>query len=61
MLLARQWLLPVRTDVRAPRLAPDQARPISVGPQLLVNLDTIKRQRFLAGWAAILAEGAKVK
>lgn len=57
-LLARQWLLPVRTDVRAPRLARDQARPIRLGPQLLVNLDSIKRRRFLAEWRAILAEGA---
>lgn len=58
-LLARQWLLPVRADVRAPRLATQQMRPIRVGPQLLVNLDTIKRRRFLADWQAILAEGAR--
>ncbi|KQN25516.1 iron ABC transporter substrate-binding protein [Sphingomonas sp. Leaf33] len=57
-LLAREWLLPVRTDVRAPRLARDQARPIRLGPQLLVNLDSIKRRRFLADWRTILAEGA---
>jgi iron(III) transport system substrate-binding protein len=57
-LLARQWLLPVRGDVRAPRLPAEQVRPIHVGPQLLVNLDTIKRRRFLADWRAILAEGA---
>jgi iron(III) transport system substrate-binding protein len=60
-LLARQWLLPVRADVRAPRLAPGKARPIRVGPQLLVHLDTIKRRRFLADWNAILTEGAKLK
>lgn len=60
-LLAKQWLLPVRADVRAPRLRADQARPIRVGPQLLVNLDTIKRRRFLADWTAILAEGASIK
>lgn len=60
-LLARQWLLPIRTDIRAPRLRGDRARPIRVGPQLLVNLDTIKRRRFLADWKAILAEGAKLK
>ncbi|USU04445.1 ABC transporter substrate-binding protein [Sphingomonadaceae bacterium OTU29LAMAA1] len=60
-LLARQWLLPVRTDVRAPRLGADRARPIRVGPQLLVNLDSIKRRRFLADWTAILSEGALVK
>jgi iron(III) transport system substrate-binding protein len=60
-LLAREWLLPVRTDVTAPRLARDQARPIRLGPQLLVNLDTIKRRRFLADWRAILANGASPK
>ncbi len=56
-LLAKQWLLPVRSDVRAPRLSPEQQRPIRVGPQLLVNLDTIMRRRFLADWRAILTEG----
>ena len=60
-LLGQQWLLPVRADVPAPRLGPERARPIRVGPQLLVNLDTIKRRRFLSQWQAILAEGAKVK
>ncbi len=60
-LLARQWLLPVRSDVPAPRLGPDRARPIRVGPELLVNLDTIKRRRFLAEWNAVLAQGASVK
>ncbi|VWX46745.1 ABC transporter substrate-binding protein [Novosphingobium sp. 9U] len=60
-LLARQWLLPVRGDVGSPRLAPGKARPIRVGPQLLVHLDTIKRRRFLADWNAILSEGAKLK
>lgn len=58
ILLARQWLLPVRGDVRAPRLSPTRARPIRVGPQLLVNLDTIKRRRFLSQWNAILTQGA---
>lgn len=57
-LLARQWLLPVRGDVRAPRVAADRTRPIRVGPQLLVHLDSIKRRRFLADWSAIITEGA---
>lgn len=57
-LLAKQWLLPVRADVRAPRLSPERQRPIRVGPQLLVNLDTIKRRRFLADWRATLAQEA---
>jgi iron(III) transport system substrate-binding protein len=60
-LLARQWLLPVRADVPAPRLGTERARPIRVGPQLLVNLDAIKRRRFLADWSATLAQGALVK
>ncbi len=58
-LLAREWLLPVRADVRAPRLSRERQRPIRVGPQLLVNLDTITRRRFLTDWRAILAEGAR--
>jgi len=58
-LLAKQWLLPVRRDVRAPRLSAEQERPIRVGPGLLVNLDTIKRRRFLADWRAILTQGTK--
>ncbi|MBD8678262.1 ABC transporter substrate-binding protein [Sphingomonas sp. CFBP 13720] len=53
-LLAQRSLWPVRTDVPARRLAAAQARPIRVGPQLLVNLDRISRQRFLREWRAIL-------
>jgi iron(III) transport system substrate-binding protein len=51
----------VRTDVPARRLPPAQARPIRVGPQLLVNLDRVKRQRFLRDWTAILATGAQTR
>ena len=58
-LLARRSLWPVRTDVAARRLPAAQARPIRVGPQLLVNLDRVKRQRFLRDWTAILASGAQ--
>lgn len=57
-LLAQRSLWPVRTDVRARRLPPTQARPIRVGPQLLVNLDRLKRQRFLRQWQATLSTGA---
>ncbi len=53
-LLAQRSLWPVRTDVPARRLPAAQARPIRVGPQLLVNLDRISRQRFLREWRAIL-------
>lgn len=58
-LLARHSLWPVRGDIKARRLPATQARPIRVGPQLLVNLDRLKRQRFLRDWTAILATGAK--
>jgi iron(III) transport system substrate-binding protein len=58
-LLAKRSLWPVRTDVPARRLPAAQARPIRVGPQLLVNLDRVKRQRFLRDWTAILATGAQ--
>jgi iron(III) transport system substrate-binding protein len=60
-LLARHSLWPVRRDVRARRLPATQVRPIRVGPQLLVNLDRLKRQRFLRDWNAILASGALQK
>ncbi len=55
--LATRSLWPVRGDVGARALPADQARPIRVGPQLLVNLDRLKRQRFLRDWATILASG----
>ena len=55
ILLAARSLWPVRTDVPARRLPAAQARPIRVGPQLLVQLDRITRQRFLRDWRAILA------
>jgi iron(III) transport system substrate-binding protein len=57
-LLARNSLWPVRTDIRARRLPAAQARAIRVGPQLLVNLDHLKRQRFLRDWSAIISAGA---
>ncbi|GGE78219.1 ABC transporter substrate-binding protein [Sphingomonas prati] len=54
-LLAERSLWPVRTDVPARRMPAAQARPIRVGPQLLVYLDRITRQRFLRDWQAILS------
>jgi len=56
-LLAREWLPPVRTDLSPRGLEAERARPIRGGPQLFVNLDPVKRRRFLAEWDAILAEG----
>ncbi|WP_370174640.1 ABC transporter substrate-binding protein [Sphingobium abikonense] len=58
-LLARHSLWPVRTDIRARRLPAAQARPVRVGPQLLVNLDRLKQQRFLRQWRETLASGAR--
>lgn len=58
-LLARHSLWPVRTDMSARHLPAAQARPIRVGPQLPINLDRLKRQRFLRDWTAILATGAQ--
>ncbi len=60
-LLAQHSLWPVRTDIRARRLPAGQARPIRVGPQLLVNLDRLKQQRFLRDWNAALTTGANSK
>jgi iron(III) transport system substrate-binding protein len=60
-LLAQHSLWPVRGDIRGRRLPAAQARQIRVGPQLLVNLDRLKQQRFLREWNAILASGASQK
>ena len=60
-LLAKRSLWPVRTDVPARRLPAAIARPIRVGPQLLVNLDRVKRQRFLRDWTQTLATGATTR
>ncbi|KAK0332551.1 hypothetical protein LTR94_024399, partial [Friedmanniomyces endolithicus] len=56
-LLAGEWLPPVRTDLAQARPYAEHARPIRGGPQLFVNLDPVKRRRFLAEWDAILAQG----
>jgi iron(III) transport system substrate-binding protein len=55
--LARHSLWPVRGDVAARRLPAGQARVVRVGPQLLVNLDRLTRERFLREWNAILSSG----
>jgi len=55
--LARHSLWPVRSDVPARRLPAGQARVVRVGPQLLVNLDRLTRERFLRDWNTILASG----
>lgn len=55
--LARHSLWPVRTDIPARRLPMGQARVVRVGPQLLVNLDRLTRERFLRDWNAILSSG----
>lgn len=53
--LARQHFTPIRTDIRALRTPPGQARTLRVGPQLLVHLDRLTRQRTLADWRAIFS------
>lgn len=57
--LARHSLWPVRTDVPARRLPAQQTRVVRVGPQLLVNLDHLTRQRFLREWNAALVRFAQ--
>lgn len=53
--LGGRSLLPIRSDVPVSVSRPNARRavPIRVGPQLLANLDRIKRQRFLKRWADI--------
>lgn len=55
--LNAQFFPPVRTDIPGLRTPPGQARPIRVGPQLLVHLDRLTRQRMLARWHAIFSQG----
>jgi iron(III) transport system substrate-binding protein len=55
--LATKHMTPIRTDVPAPpdaRPPGDRARAIRVGPELLANLDQIKRLRFLKDWRRAL-------
>ncbi len=60
-MLSQHSLWPVRIGLNAHRLPADQARPIRVGPQLLANLDRLKRQRFLREWGETLATGATAR
>ena len=55
--LARKHMTPVRTDVEAPagtHIDGANMRAIRVGPELLANLDQIKRLRFLKEWRSAL-------
>ena len=56
-MLAQKHMGPVRADVPQPSgasLEPDRTRAIRVGPELLANLDQIKRLRFLKDWRRAL-------
>jgi iron(III) transport system substrate-binding protein len=58
-LLARKHMTPVRSDVEAPagtHIAAANMRAIRVGPELLANLDQIKRLRFLREWRSALKQ-----
>lgn len=55
--LARKHMTPVRSDVEAPpgtHIDAPNMRAIRVGPELLANLDQIKRLRFLKDWRGAL-------
>jgi iron(III) transport system substrate-binding protein len=52
-MLAQKYMTPVRSDVPGPggdRPADERTRAIRVGPELLANLDQIKRLRFFKEW-----------
>jgi iron(III) transport system substrate-binding protein len=58
-LLTRRHMAPVRSDVPAPagiQVDARNMRAIRVGPELLANLDQIKRQRFLKEWRSALKQ-----
>jgi iron(III) transport system substrate-binding protein len=55
--LADAYMAPSREDVRplaGSKPPPAAARPVRLAPALLANLDSIKRERFLARWQAAL-------
>jgi iron(III) transport system substrate-binding protein len=57
--LAERYMTPVRSDVPSQTMAAYDAqrtRAIRVGPELLANLDQIKRLRFLKEWRSALRE-----
>jgi iron(III) transport system substrate-binding protein len=57
--LAHKHMTPVRSDVEAPpgtRIDAPNMRAIRVGPELLANLDQIKRLRFLKDWRSALKQ-----
>lgn len=55
-LLSRQFMTPVRTDIRPtyPQVNPRDLQAIHVGPSLLANLDRLKRARLVANWRRAL-------
>jgi iron(III) transport system substrate-binding protein len=57
--LAHKHMTPVRSDVDAPpgtHIDAPNMRAIRVGPELLANLDQIKRLRFLKDWRSALKQ-----
>jgi iron(III) transport system substrate-binding protein len=57
--LADKHMTPVRSDVEAPpgtHIDAPNMRAIRVGPELLANLDQIKRLRFLKDWRSALKQ-----
>lgn len=58
-MLAHKHMTPVRSDVEPPagaRPAAQTARAIRVGPELLANLDQIRRLRFMKDWRRALEQ-----
>lgn len=56
--LSQQHMNPARADVpvhRGSSPSRSSARPVRVGPQLLANLDRLKRRRFLKEWQEALS------
>lgn len=59
MRLSERHMTPVRSDVPSPAAEsydPQRTRAIRVGPELLANLDQIRRLRFLKEWRAALRD-----
>ncbi len=59
--LSRHYMAPVREDISTQdgaNLSAKAIRPVSVGPTLLINLDQIKRKRFLRDWSRATNEAS---
>jgi iron(III) transport system substrate-binding protein len=61
--LARHRMNPLRTDVPkvGPQPDPSSIKAIRVGPALLVNLDQMKKAKFVRDWKKAVPQAVQVR